>query len=112
MSSDEFVVPHLDPADRILFWKEDNYVMAPAMGYVIEATQMGANVALLGGSKVIAFNDCLYRGDPKIKQKPWLLEDADRGIFELAPSEIALATSAIFLLPAGFFLMTLVRISA
>lgn len=85
----EFERPEVKSGDRVLFWKDPSFGR-PAIGFVLQPTPLGADIGLLGGGRISAYCDCLYKGDPIIVTRPHLIEDADRGIFELAPAELEL----------------------
>ena len=87
-----FERPEVKSGDRVLFWKDPSFGR-PAIGFVLQPTPLGADIGLLGGGRIAAYHDCLYRNDPIIVTRPHLLEDADRGIFELAPAELELRTA-------------------
>jgi len=86
-----FSLPPLRRGDRVIVARDPAFTH-PVLGFVVEPKRRYADIQILvtGGTRL--FRDCLYKDDPYIEQRPHLLEDADRGIFVLAESEVELRT--------------------
>lgn len=62
------------------------------LGYVTKAKPTSCDVmAMYGGwsASLRPFADCWHVDDPRVKDRPHIFEDELRGVFKLAPQEVA-----------------------
>ncbi len=80
--------PLLRKGDRVVISKDATWSQ-PVIGQVVKPGQRYTDVVAFIGQRLLMFNQCLYRDDPYVTERPHLLDDEDRAIFQLAPAEVA-----------------------
>jgi len=82
----EFKMPTLHPMDRVMVSQDPTWA-SPIPGWITRVKSNGADIAVLALGRVMLFHDSMYFDDPRVKERPHLFDDGDRGVFRLAQSE-------------------------
>ena len=83
----EYRMPVLHACDRVEFSKDTTW-QHPVVGFIYQDRQRSADIAILRPGSVLIYHDCLYYDDPRVTERPELLDEKDRGVFRLAQSEL------------------------